>query len=311
MCRNPYLGPNGAYGCGQCMPCRVNKRRVWAHRLMLEASLYKDNAFVTLTYSDEHLVRTSSGKLTLCPDDLKNFLKRLRRQFEPSRLRFFAVGEYGHDGTRLWNPHYHLALFNYPGCSYCTTTSGSAYRQCDCASCSVVQKCWKKGLTHVGTLAPESADYVCGYVTKKLTDGGDSRLEGRHPEFTRMSLKPKAKGEPGGIGGEAMHEVGDTVLRFDLVGSTGDVPSELRHGRRRKPLGRYLRRQLRRISGQLEAAPAATTEKAAEELREVRSRPEVVEKGGAKEALVSNDDVRYLQMVKRNQRIGGKSNEAF
>lgn len=313
MCRRPYVGINGAYGCGQCMPCRVNKRRVWAHRLMLEASLYKDNAFVTLTYNDESLVKTSDGKATLCPDDLKNFLKRLRRRFEPTRLRFFAVGEYGHDGTRLWNPHYHLALFNYPGCSYCVANVGAQYRQCDCAVCKLISECWRnkdrssKGLTHNGVLAPESADYICGYVTKKMTDGDNPKLGGRAPEFTRMSLKPRAKGEPGGIGGEAMHEVGDAVLRFDLVEREGDVPGQLRHGRVRKPLGRYLRRQLRRICGEEESAPDSTLAAAAEELREVCARPEIIEKGGAAEALAANDDVRVMQMEKRNERKKGKT----
>lgn len=41
--------------CGQCISCRLNKSRDWANRVMLEASEFKHNYFITLTYSDEYL----------------------------------------------------------------------------------------------------------------------------------------------------------------------------------------------------------------------------------------------------------------
>lgn len=56
LCKNPYVSSAGRiFGCGQCMPCRFNKRRIWSHRIMLEAGQYKDNAFVTLSYADDYL----------------------------------------------------------------------------------------------------------------------------------------------------------------------------------------------------------------------------------------------------------------
>ena len=114
-CRNPYLNNGMAYGCGQCMPCRLNKKRIWTHRIMLESYEYSDNTMVTLTYDDEHLPRLDDGRGTLVPKDFQDWLKRFRKAVEPRRVRYFGVGEYG---DQLWRPHYHVILFNYPTCSF-------------------------------------------------------------------------------------------------------------------------------------------------------------------------------------------------
>lgn len=101
----------------------------------------------------------------------------------------------------------------------------------------------------LGTLEAASAGYVAGYVTKKLTAADDERLLGRHPEFSRMSLRP-------GIGADFMHDVASTIMQFNLEEATqGDVPSSLRHGSRTLPLGRYLRRKLRVLVGKEANAP--------------------------------------------------------
>jgi len=107
-CKNPYIptGKGKAYPCGQCLPCRINRRRIWAHRIMLEAGLYGDNAFITLTYDDEH------DPTSLEPKHAQTFLKRLRHNY-PKPIRYYLVGEYGESTDR---PHYHAALFNFPAC---------------------------------------------------------------------------------------------------------------------------------------------------------------------------------------------------
>lgn len=253
LCKNPYVAMGRAYGCGQCMPCRLNKRRLWTHRLMLEAAQYEDNAFVTLTYADENLPVDGN----LVPADVQKWLKRVRKGIEPHRIRFFVVGEYGETSFR---PHYHAALFNYPGCYYGVSEYSSRKLRC-CAACDYLSDTWGKGNVLVGRLEERSAAYLCGYVTKKMTNWDDPRLEGRHPEFTRMSLKP-------GIGGDFVHDIADPLLHYDLV--KDDVPTELQHGRSKKPLGRYLTGRLREVTGRAKEAPQSVHNKIDEEMLPVR-----------------------------------------
>lgn len=102
----------------------------------------------------------------------------------------------------------------------------------------------------LGTVDLGSAQYLAGYVTKKMTMREDSRLLGRHPEFARMSLRP-------GIGHDFMHEVASTYLQYETAfqAASADVPSALRVGSRSQPLGRYLRRTLRKLVGRDVNAP--------------------------------------------------------
>ncbi len=296
MCRNPYLSGRAAYGCGQCMPCRVNARRVWAHRIMLEASLYEDNAFVTLTYDDDHLIYNDDGHAQLCPLHLTLFFKRLRKLLDPGKIRYFAVGEYG---DQTWRPHYHVALFNYPCCRRLLRDRIGNFNGSCCSTCDFLVRCWRNGGVHVGSLSPESASYICGYVVKKLTALDCPVLDGRYPEFGRMSLRP-------GIGADLMHDVGSEVMRYD-VEVDGDVPSQLRHGKRLLPLGRYLRRHLRSVVGREKATPASSIARAAEEVSLVRAHPEVVAKGGVKEVLSALDDGRVAKLAGRLKREGKDS----
>lgn len=227
-CRNPYVQGMHAYGCAQCMPCRVNRRRLWTHRIMLESMLYTDNAFVTLTYSEENLPEAGS----LVPLHLTNFLKRFRKMIAPQRVRYYLVGEYGDESGR---PHYHAALFGFKSCLY-GRTRYSVYRLSCCVQCDLILEAWKSGNIYLGSLEDASAQYIAGYCLKKMTNPEDPRLNGRYPEFARMSLRP-------GIAGDAMQSVADSILRYNCL--EDDVPAALRHGRALHPLGRYLRRRLR------------------------------------------------------------------
>ena len=53
-----------ALPCGQCIGCRLERSRQWAMRCMHEASLYKNNCFITLTYAPEKLPPSGSLQLT-------------------------------------------------------------------------------------------------------------------------------------------------------------------------------------------------------------------------------------------------------
>lgn len=252
---------------------------------MLEAAQYPQNNFLTLTYSDEHLPLTDTGLPTLDPRRLQLFLKRLRKAHEPNTFRFFGVGEY----SDAWRPHYHLILFNYPSCSRGQTRTDwkgtPSPRDC-CSVCRTISDLWSiwrpnpensaeggfvtLGLIYCATVTDQSAQYVAGYVEKKLTSDkseyNKKLLQGRHPEFSRMSTKGI-----GGIGAGMMHEVASDLMRYDLEKTMSDVPDSLRHGKRVMPLGRYLRGKLREAMGRDKKAPQATLDKMAEEMRELRT----------------------------------------
>ena len=55
--------------CGRCIGCRLDYSIDWATRCVNESSLYSDNCFITLTYSDSNL----PGGNSLCPVDLVLF----------------------------------------------------------------------------------------------------------------------------------------------------------------------------------------------------------------------------------------------
>lgn len=117
----------------------------------------------------------------------------------------------------------------------------------------------------LGTFTPDSAQYVCGYTVKKMTSWDDPRLEGRHPEFSRKSLKP-------GLGAGVMIDLAARIARTPVLNDQEDVPTALRHGSKLLPLGRYLRAQLRKELGREYEAPP---DQALQNLREMaRQDPE-------------------------------------
>lgn len=243
LCRNPWIQGLQAFPCGRCDPCRRQRKRLWTHRILLESQLHSDNAFVTLTYAEDHLPAGAS----LVKRDYQLFLKSLRKHHHPGRLRFFAVGEYGDEGGR---PHYHLALFGYPSCLHGSTKRnirGAPDPSNCCPVCRTLHRIWERGLIDCGSVTHQSAAYISGYVTKKMTHRHHPWLKGRDPEFASMSLKP-------GIGYGFMHEVASTLLQYDYLGE-GDVPVTLSHGKTQRLLGRYLRKSLRRMIGRDEKAP--------------------------------------------------------
>lgn len=217
LCKSPYIIHGMACPCTKCMPCRFNRRRFWTNRIVLESMMHGDSSFLTLTYDDVHL--PSGG--TLVPRDVQLFLKRLRKAISPVSLRYYFVGEYGDQTQR---PHYHAALFGI----------GIGYSD-------IVAKAWGRGHSYLGDLNLHSAQYIAGYVVKKMTAKDDPRLMGRYPEFARMSLRP-------GIGALAIPDIARSMISSDgeILGLVnGDVPNSLKLGGRALPLQRYLRRKLR------------------------------------------------------------------
>jgi len=251
------------------MPCRIKRKREWTHRIMLESGLQSDNTFFTLTYSDSNLITAnSSGTANMtaeqCPTlvkrDVQNWLKRFRKAISPLKIRLVYVGEYG-DLTQ--RPHYHGAIFGYPNCLRGKTRylvgPNHSQKSC-CPHCDLIMDTWGRGHIMLGSLTAESAQYIAGYVTKKMTVKGDPRLHGRMPEFFQPSLN-------GAIGSAALWDVASTLLQFNLDQTEADVPVSLRHGSRELPLGRTLRKKLRVMLGKDDNAPQAAIDQYQEKMR--------------------------------------------
>lgn len=260
---------------------------------MLETYLSEQNNFVTLTYREETLPTSATGSPTLNRSHFTLWLKRLREEIYPSKIRYFGVGEYGEKTSR---PHYHAIVFGFPPCTRIQTLMDSKtheplWEKC-CDTCRTIGNTWQLGHIQCGEANEKTAQYVAGYVLKKMTKSDDGRLLGREPEFAAMSRRP-------GIGAHFMAEVGSKLMEFDLEKALSDAPPNLRHGKKELPLGRYLRRQLRKTIGMEPNAPASTINAAQETLRPMRetafenSRPfrqEVINEG---EQAALNQQTRY------------------
>lgn len=229
LCADPYVKSNGeAFPCGKCLPCLKRWRELWTHRLMLENLCHSASAFVTLTYADDKLPED----LSLRPVDLKLFMYRLRTELRrkgEKPIRFYAVGEYGDKTER---PHYHVLLFGYQTCLRGTSFYTKERTSC-CSRCDFIRDTWGLGHVGLGSVTHQSVRYVCSYMTKNMRHRHDKRLYGREPEFSRKSNRP-------GIGYAALSEITETLLEHGLERSE-KVPTHLRHGNVKRPLGRYLR----------------------------------------------------------------------
>lgn len=232
LCKNPFVrDPTGKvfkaslvtgdrslaiagipFPCGQCLACRINKRRLWTHRLMLESYEHRESIFITLTYAEEFLPENAS----LDKKDLRDFFKRLRYFCSPRKIRYYACGEYG---AKTHRPHYHAIIFGL-----------------GLSDGELVAKAWPFGRVHVGECNIHTVQYVAGYVTKKFVKKDDARVK----EFTTMSRRP-------GIAYNAAQRVVELIRdsRYaHLFQGDHTIPEGLRHGNRLLPFDRYLKEKM-------------------------------------------------------------------
>lgn len=221
------------------MACRINRKRQWAGRILLESFSHPYSYFVTLTYDPEHpewdaLQMTKPGVYSVSKDHLSRFMKRLRR-YTGEKFRFFACGEYG---ERYGRPHYHLIIYS--------SIEPVRMEQ-------EVNKAWtlkKKliGYVTVSELNPERAQYVAQYTTKKLTSA-QLYLDGRLNEFAIMSKKP-------GLGRSMIIDLAKAYAKYHTglmtSSGSGDAPVSLAMSTERGllrilgrvwPMDRYIREE--------------------------------------------------------------------
>ncbi len=220
-CSRPFYQGGASYGCGQCMPCRMNRRRLWTGRLLLEASAHERSVWVTLTYRE-------APECGVSPREFQLFMKRLRKEVAPEKVRFFAVGEYG---GRTLRPHYHAALF------------GTANKEA--VACAWSRDGELIGHVHFGECSPQALAYNCSHLTKGVRQQEEIERCGMHPTFQRMSLRP-ALGVPGLI---RVKEWLTSKSGAEWLSASGDVPAVFRSDGQLWPLGRTLMAYLRKSSG--------------------------------------------------------------
>ena len=202
--------------CGRCIGCRIQRSQDWALRCYHEASGYKQNCFITLTFNEEH------NKKSLTVKDFQLFMKRLRKKFVPKnpynkktqkeqyyefhkkyRIRFFHCGEYGtvcgncglsetkcHQARiitkcsqfkkDIGRPHHHACIFNFdfPDKVLWKIKKGNKlYRS------RILEELWTDpktkrslGFSTIGEVTFESAAYVARYVLKKFNNKDEQKL---------------------------------------------------------------------------------------------------------------------------------------
>lgn len=156
------------YPCGKCMACRIQRTQEWGTRLMHENQYHEHSIFLTLTYDEKHIPENGS----LRKKELQDFIKRVRSDLHPLKIKHYSVGEYGEQTERS---HYHLIIFGL---------------QDNEETKKLIQQNWPKGLIHIGTVTIDSARYVAGYIQKKLYGKLAQQtytVRGREPPFMLCS----------------------------------------------------------------------------------------------------------------------------
>lgn len=203
-------------------------------RLLHENQLHSESCFITLTYAAENLPYGG----TLIKKHFQDFAKRLRKRFHGRKIKYFHCGEYGeacaHCGlsrrrcrcpsfvVALGRPHYHAVLFGVTFDDqehFKDSADGSAINTSE-----TLQRLWPAGFVTVGAVTFKSAAYVARYCLKKINGKAkitpvrrtpnsllltpyerlseDGEIITLQPEYTTMSLKGSAPGQPGGIAAE-------------------------------------------------------------------------------------------------------------
>jgi len=144
--------------CGQCLGCRMERKRGWAIRAVHEAQMHEENSFLTLTYDNEHLPKDGSVRVK----DWQDFAKRVRKNKGP--FRFFHCGEYGENTFR---PHYHACMFGHD--FHADRTKHAQKGGHPLWISSELSELWGNGFCTIGSLSFDSAAYVAGYCVKTKT----------------------------------------------------------------------------------------------------------------------------------------------
>lgn len=141
---------------------------------------------VTLTYDDVHLPCYG----TLDREAFPLFARRLRKR---GAFRYLMCGEYGGLNGR---PHYHAALFGVDFPDKVVSGERGGY---PVWRSRLLERLWPVGLSEIGSLTYESAQYIARYVLKKRKNAAveyervamdTGEVFEVEPEFATMSRRP-------------------------------------------------------------------------------------------------------------------------
>lgn len=208
------------FPCGKCINCRVNQANVWKGRIILEQTMHPDSCFVTLTFDDDHIPDPAHVDKAV----LQDYVKRLRKIVAPTLFRYYGVGEFG---DKSFRPHYHIVLFG---------LSILEHRK-------QIREAWQNnGFIDIGELNHKSANYITGYITKKVLKDLNKHPTsyGKPDEFAIMSRGTRKESMfRGGIGAPAIEKIKEKMAENSWYKE--QLIASLKVGKGHLPLGRYLK----------------------------------------------------------------------
>lgn len=193
--------------CGKCLACRVNRTQDWSTRLLHESYNSSSTYFLTLTYDEEHIPHDEKGNVCVSKADIQLFMKRLRKKYPKSNIRYFIGSEYGAEGR----PHYHGIFYNIPdeaiqsmSKNYIKGLPTKVKGKVGYSLCNrLISDLWHNGFVTIGEFNPARANYVAGYFVNKPVVP-----DGYVPNFSLMSRKP-------GIGASYINQVSEKIRYND------------------------------------------------------------------------------------------------
>lgn len=138
--------------CGTCEECKREYSKTWAVRCALEASKYKNNWFITLTYNNNHYRKLNK-------DDIREFLDNLSQK-KAKTFKYWLAGEYGPTTGRA---HYHMILINFDikGKPIAKSPYGNIIYESE-----IINKAWGKGYCEIQEAGDNAMAYCAKYASK-------------------------------------------------------------------------------------------------------------------------------------------------
>ncbi len=174
--------------CGKCMTCLQKRSRQWSLRIGSEYLKYNKNCVLTLTYNDDNL--PEEGLLNY--KDIQLFLKRLRKKYKDTKIKFVCSCEYG---KQTYRPHYHIILMNYfpPDVDLCkpykiTRKGSKLYKSKEC------DDLWSNGFVDVGLCDYHTSRYVAQYCMKKVINKNNNIWQAKNEASRERMICSQAIG---------------------------------------------------------------------------------------------------------------------